>query len=152
MKIISRYSEKQKSRTVPKGQSLTQQSQANETDINIIMAKAIKTQQMPLPIHERVAQFGDFTQIDSYHTAQNKITHAMTEFLTLPAAMRAKFENDPSKLIQFLSDPDNLDEAVEMGLVEAPLVVLNDEPPKEPVKPTAETPTAPEPKSTTDSK
>ncbi len=120
MKARSRYSDKKRFSIETPGKSMTQQALANESDINKIMAKAIRTGQPPPSVHERQAQFGDFTQITSFHQAQTALVHAQNEFNTLPAKIRSYFDNDPEKLIKFLDDPDNLEEAVQMGLVQPP--------------------------------
>ena len=37
--------------------------------------------------------------------------------MALPAQIRSRFENDPAKLIDFLDNSENLDEAIKLGLV-----------------------------------
>lgn len=124
----TRYSPRKRVQFIPSGKSLTQQSLANESDINQIMAKALKTGQAPLPMHERVQQFGDFTKIESFHEAQTAVVHAREQFETLSAKIRARFHNNPEELIIFMEDPANAVEGVKIGLYEAL-------PQKEPVSP-----------------
>jgi len=40
--------------------------------------------------------------------------------MRLPADLRARFDNDPAQLIQFLENSDNKDEAIKLGLVNKP--------------------------------
>jgi hypothetical protein len=40
--------------------------------------------------------------------------------MRLPAELRARFENDPAKLIEFIDNSENLDEAINLGLVNKP--------------------------------
>ena len=51
---------------------------------------------------------------------QNKIVDAQTSFDNMPSHIRNKFENDPQKLIDFLSTEKNLEEAQALGLVNKP--------------------------------
>ena len=46
----------------------------------------------------------------------DKITQAELAFNDLSSDIRAKFHNDPGKLIDFLSDEKNNKEAIELGL------------------------------------
>lgn len=99
----------------------TQQSLENETNINAIMARVLKTGQMPTARSAEQPFYGDFTAADDYYSAVNRIADAESEFADLPSAIRSRFENDPGKLIEFLSDSKNLDEAITLGLIEKPI-------------------------------
>jgi len=95
--------------------SLTQQHFADECDINNILERFNVTGLLPQnPLSPR---YGDFSGIDDYHSALNAVMAAEDEFDTLPAQIRARFDNEPAKLIDFLSDENNRDEAVKLGLV-----------------------------------
>ncbi|AKI26890.1 internal scaffolding protein VP3 [Gokushovirinae Bog8989_22] len=63
-------------------------------------------------------QFGDFTNIGSYQECLNRVISIDQTFDSLPSAVRAKFRNDPGALITFLSNPDNRDEAISLGLLD----------------------------------
>ena len=96
--------------------SLAQQHFKEECDINTILQKFNITGLLPeSPLSPR---YGDFTGIGDYHTALNRVIAAQDEFEALPAQIRARFDNDPSKLIEFLEDETNRPEAEELGLVE----------------------------------
>lgn len=97
----------------------TQQSFKKESDINNIIAKYKKTGFLvdASVISNRVAFCGDFTSVDDFLSAQNKIARLRANFATLPALIRDKFNNDPANLIDFLSKEENMDEAVKLGLV-----------------------------------
>jgi len=64
--------------------------------------------------------YGDFTGIFDFQTAQNAVIHAKQQFMELPAKLRARFDNSPQKLLEFLDDPENRNEAEFLGLVQAP--------------------------------
>jgi phage internal scaffolding protein len=96
--------------------SLAQQHFKEECDINTILQKFNITGLLPEnPLSPR---YGDFTGISDYHTALNRVIAAQDEFDGLPAQIRARFENDPEQLINFLEDENNRPEAEALGLVE----------------------------------
>jgi len=96
--------------------SLAQQHFKEECDINTILQKFNITGLLPeQPISPR---YGDFTGIGDYHTAMNRVLAVQDEFEALPAQIRARFENDPAQLIEFLDNSDNRPEAEQLGLVE----------------------------------
>jgi phage internal scaffolding protein len=95
--------------------SLAQQHYKEECDINTILQKFSITGILPdMPVSPR---YGDFTGINDYHTALNRVIAAQEEFEALPAQIRARFDNDPAKLIEFLQDDNNRAEAEELGIV-----------------------------------
>ena len=98
--------------------SLTQQHFKDETDINNILRQFNITGMLPeAPLSPR---YGDFSGIVDYHTALNSVIAAQSEFDGLPAQIRARFNNDPAELIEFLDDEKNRDEAVKLGLLDVP--------------------------------
>jgi phage internal scaffolding protein len=98
--------------------TLTQQHFKDECDINNILRQFNITGLLPeSPISPR---YGDFTGISDYHSALNQVIAAEDEFMALPAQIRSRFENDPAKLIDFLENKENLDEAIKLGLVNQP--------------------------------
>lgn len=98
-------------------ESKTHQSFREESDINYIVNTFSRTQLLPvIPISP---QYGDFTGARDYHSACNLVLAAQEEFMSLPAEVRSRFNNDPGELVDFLSDSKNRDEAVKLGLVSA---------------------------------
>ena len=96
--------------------SLAQQHFKDECDINNILRQFNITGLLPeSPLSPR---YGDFSGISDYHTAMNRVIAAQEEFEALPAQIRARFDNDPANLIEFLENSDNRPEAEELGLVE----------------------------------
>lgn len=102
------------------GKSMTQQHFKDECDINCIMDKYAVTGYLvdPLKVVTAKPQFGDFTAVPDYQTAQNIIVEGREAFEALPARIRKYFDNDPALYLSFISDGDNLDEAIKMGLVD----------------------------------
>jgi len=100
--------------------TLAQQQFKDETDINNILRQFNITGLLPeAPLSPR---YGDFTGIVDYHTALNAVIAAEDGFMELPAEMRARFQNDPENLINFLNDESNRDEAIKLGLVDQKLI------------------------------
>lgn len=94
----------------------TKQSFKDECDINIMLKTYQKTGAMP-NINPKVALYGNFSLITDLHTAITQVKDAEQAFMAYPSQLRKRFGNRPENLINFLEDPDNHDEAVELGLV-----------------------------------
>ncbi|AXL14674.1 internal scaffolding protein [Microviridae sp.] len=119
------------------GPSMTHQSMKAECDINNIMRKYERD---GIISHRNTyeGQYGDFTDLpQDYQSSLNAVIDAQEMFLTLPARVRAKFENDPASFLEFVSDPRNQDEMIDLGLASRSPSVLEDEPPKPAAKPAA---------------
>ena len=100
--------------------TLAQQQFKDECDINNILRQFNITGLLPEnPVSPR---YGDFTNAVDYHSALNAVIAAQSEFDALPAQLRARFDNDPENLINFLDNPENLDEAISLGLVDKKLI------------------------------
>ena len=51
---------------------------------------------------------------------QNILVAAKQAFESVPSHIRAQFEHDPAKYVDFVRNPDNAEKLVEMGLATAP--------------------------------
>lgn len=98
--------------------TMAKQEFLEETDINTIVKRFGITGQLPQNLQMPITD--DFVDITDYHTALNTIKESQREFLTLPAHIRAEFQNDPGNLIRFLEDPANHQKAIALGIVKAP--------------------------------
>ena len=99
-----------------KDPSLAQQHMKDECDINVIVERFGVTGQIPVRAIE--PSYGDFSGVNDYHTALNKIKAAEAEFMALPAKLRARFDHDPNALLNFLENEANRDEAIQLGLID----------------------------------
>jgi len=97
--------------------TMAQQQFRDEADINTIMERFGRTGELVAPV--RLPQYGDFDGVNDYHTAMNAVIEAQASFDSLPATLRARFENDPGQFVEFCLDENNRDEAVKLGLIEA---------------------------------
>lgn len=109
--------------------SRTKQEFLEESNINNIMARYQKTGQIT-HLANGTPKYGDFATAEDYYSASNRVLEAQHTFDALPASVRDRMENNPANLISFMDDPDNLDEAVELGLV-----ILREDPPTPPERP-----------------
>lgn len=94
--------------------SLAQQSSAEETDINTIVNRYLRSGVLPLiplpPTQDEFAEIFDF------RTAMDTMLEAEKSFKALPADVRRRFDNNPAEFVDFCSNRDNLPEMRKMGL------------------------------------
>lgn len=99
-------------------QSMTKQSFLEESDVNNIVKKyASNPDQLYLDQLRAEGLYGDFSSAPSYQDALNLVIKAEEQFSALPASIRDRFKNDPTKLLEFVSDEKNYDEAQKLGLL-----------------------------------
>lgn len=94
--------------------SLAQQNFKDDCDINVLMERFKVTGVMPAGV--RVPTYGDFTGVSDYRSAVEAVMRASDQFMSLPANVRSRFDNDPQKFLEFCADPANKDEAIRLGL------------------------------------
>lgn len=104
--------------------SLTHQSFAEEADINTIVRRFGLTGELPSDV--RMPMNGDFSDVPDLRAALHILMEARDSFMSMPADVRARFNNDPARLMDFCSNPDNKDEAIKLGFVERPLPPVKD--------------------------
>lgn len=92
----------------------TKQADLESADINNIMRKFKKTGLMPVMNGHPI--FGDFSNVEDFHTHMDKVVRFKAEFDMLPGQIRKRFDNDPANIIDWLADPKNDPEAVKLGL------------------------------------
>lgn len=104
------------------GDSLTKQAMKDECDINKIMAK-YERQGIITHVAKREAYFADVSEVPDFAMAISVVEKASEMFMSLPAKLRARFDNDPAKYVEFCANPANEKELVELGLKAAPEVM-----------------------------
>lgn len=95
----------------------TEQGHKKECDVNNIIKKYDKTG-LITHVSRIEAKYGDLTGVD-FKEAMDMVTNAQNMFNELPVEIRNRFKNDPAKLIEFMEDGNNRDEAIEIGLIDA---------------------------------
>lgn len=101
--------------------SLTKQSFKDECDINNIMNKWVKNGILT-HVSRYQGRYEDLSGAQDYHTSLNQVIAAQEAFETLPATIRSRFQNDPGEFLSFVSDPANLNEMKELGLIPSDVV------------------------------
>ena len=94
--------------------SLTQQQFKDESDINNIVDTFMKTGHLPEP--SSMPQYVDYEGVFDFQSAMNVVRQADENFMRMDAKVRARFHNSPQEFLEFFSNPDNVDEAVRLGL------------------------------------
>ena len=113
------------------GPGKTKQNFREQVNINKMIERYKKTGMLD-HVNARAPFYGDVSDIISYQESLAIVARANELFMNMSSTVRERFANDPAKMIAFLQDEKNLDEAVRLGMVtkkpvvESPVV----EPPK----------------------
>lgn len=99
--------------------TLTKQSFKDECDVNNIMKKFEKTGLLD-HVNNHKGDYGNYIGYEDYQTSLNRIASAQDAFNTIPASIRARFDNSPLEFLRFAQNPENFDKMVEMGLANQP--------------------------------
>lgn len=118
-KVEKRANGSKKITTINEEPSLTQQSFKDETNIVHIMKKYHAGQQIT-HLARNQGRYADLSEIKDYQTSLQTVINAKQAFGILPSEIRKRFLNDPQELLSFLSDPNNRDEAIKLGLINPP--------------------------------
>ena len=94
--------------------SLTQQQFKEESDINTIVDRFMKTGHLPEPAS--MPQYVDYEGVFDFQSAMNVVRQADENFMRMDAKVRARFHNSPQEFLEFFANPDNSAEAVRLGL------------------------------------
>ncbi|ALS03679.1 VP3 [Gokushovirus WZ-2015a] len=98
--------------------SRTRQEFAAECDINVLMQKFEATGVVS-HVNERQPMYLDLSEgLPDLREALDIVREATETFMSLPARVRARFDNDPVKFVDFAGDPKNVGELVEWGLAD----------------------------------
>lgn len=107
--------------------SLTRQEFLEDCDVNLLMARYERTGVIS-HINPREPMYLDMENVPDLHAAMNLMRDAERAFMSLPASIRAEFDNDALRFVDFAEDKDNLDKLREWGLAKPA------EPPPSPMK------------------
>jgi phage internal scaffolding protein len=101
-------------------ESKTEQSHKTEVDINNIVKRAGAGELVAKVNALQNWTYDDVTNND-FQEAMNAIIKARDTFSAVPSQIRKRFDNDPAAFMDFVRNPDNKQELVEMGLAAAPI-------------------------------
>lgn len=94
----------------------TDQSFANQSDINWIVNMHKKQGTFPI-FQNNDAYYADVSNIPTFEEAFNIVNEAYASFMELPSVIRSDMNNDPSKLVSYVSDPNNRDLLEKHGVI-----------------------------------
>lgn len=112
--------------TVNEMPSKTDQSQKKSCDVNEIIAKYKRTGQVTHLAKNR-GQYADVAEIPDLLTATVQVQKAQESFNSLPAHIRKRFQNNPIEFVNFMVDPENIEESVRLGLREKIKIEVSDQ-------------------------
>ena len=101
--------------------SLTQQQFKDESDINTIVDRFMKSGVMPNPVN--MPQYMDYEGVFDFQSAMNTVRQADENFMRMDAKIRARFNNSPQEFLEFFGNPENAEEAIRLGLAVPKAVV-----------------------------
>lgn len=118
VKIYSRYDVPVCEGVVFTEPTRTQQQFKDETDINKIVARAIQTGDATVFTTAERGSYYDSSTFTDYRDALQIISDIDDDFFSLPSSVRRHFDDDPDAYVAFMADPNNYEQAVELGLLE----------------------------------
>lgn len=96
--------------------SKTIQSEKDACDINLIVQRAAAGEFIQ-HVNHRTGDWGlDVSGVSDYQTALNFVQAAQSQFMELPAHIRARFQNNPAEFLAFIENPDNIEEGRKLGI------------------------------------
>lgn len=113
-------------------QGRTKQSEFEESQINVILAKYIKTGVIQ-HVNNHQPAYGDITQMD-FQQSMETILKGQEMFEELPAQVRKNFNHDPAEFLEYVNDPENLDKLYDMGVTNSPLIKAESTSPDKPAE------------------
>ena len=124
VKIYSRYNRPLVSGLTCLKPSMTSQEFKEECNINVLLKKyAVQAKLLGLPLSEVIPQptsdnFGDFTDVDDFQTAMNRVAEVNNMFSNLPADIRDQCNNKPENFLRMLHDDKRYKEFVDRGILD----------------------------------
>lgn len=100
-------------------ETLTRQEFLEESDINTIVRR-FGIGEHPVDALQWVTNIDIVDAVDDYQTALNKLIEANEQFMSLPADIRSRFDNDPARFVDFVSTEGNKEEMYRLGLAIKP--------------------------------
>jgi len=98
----------------PEQPSMTEQHHKKDCDIRHIMRKSQQTG-MVTHLAQYEGRYMDLANRPDFERSQQIIADGKTAFETVPADIRDRFHNNPAEWIEFMQNPDNREEMIELG-------------------------------------
>lgn len=116
-------------------ETLVEQSHKDKCDITNIISRFQETGVLQ-HVNNHHGEYGFATAMD-FQNAMELVVKAENNFKSLPAKIRNRFNNDPSLYLDFVQNPDNIEEMYSLGMAKRPPEDVKDDkqqgdiPPKE---------------------
>lgn len=103
--------------------SLTQQSEKDSTDINFIVKQYCECGVCPsCNVHQPLSEDMLAMSTQTFQEVMQQQAHLTNAFNELPANVRKKFDYNPLKMLEFVENPNNRDECVNLGLLKSDII------------------------------
>lgn len=116
---MSMFGNSSKNPRVVFGKSRTQQHVADLSSPRRLIEK-YGSKRLKEALDRVPSLYSDIPLASDYKEALDVISRGEMSFQSLPSGLRNRFENDPYKLLEFLNDNSNRDEAISLGLISKP--------------------------------
>ncbi len=97
------------------GKGLAKQSMRDECDVNLIMAKFVKTGLIS-HVARGLPSFVDVSELTDYRSAIEQVRSVEKYFAALPAGVRTRFDNDAVSFMSFLESGASGEDLEALGL------------------------------------
>ncbi|MBT1846966.1 hypothetical protein [Enterobacter ludwigii] len=135
VKIFSRYNPPPSEGLSGFEPTRTQQHFKDEVNINNIVKRAIATRDNSVFTPAQRAQYYDTTAFSDYQSALDMLSGVEDDFMSLPSSVRQQFGHNPETYVEFMSNPANLQKAIELGLLQGGEKTTATPPPSGPSSP-----------------
>lgn len=109
VKIVSRYDVVSSSGVEFTQPSLTQQHFKDDCDVNLILERFMRTGELPSSSSSGVPSFQDVSDFGDFRDLQSAMSDARDYFESLPARVRARYNNDLTIFYESLSTRQGYD-------------------------------------------
>ncbi len=117
--------------------SRTKQEFLRDADISVMFERFFSGGS--IDVNRLDPKYLDLTELPSFSESQILLADVASQFRVQPAAFRAEFDNDEQNFVDWILDPENRDEAIELGVLEGePEKTADPDPAAEPAPETPE--------------
>lgn len=100
--------------TIPQGDKIVKQADKDRACIHQILKRAAHG--VPVPTMRAQPMSGELPSVETFHEAMGHVAKASQAFDALPVKVREKFSHNPAEFLKFVSNPENIEDMVELGL------------------------------------
>lgn len=98
--------------------TICEQRLGHDLDMNAIVNRYNQGVYSPTPIVASQPKFASVFKPNMYEDSLAYVREVQNEFNALPSDIRRKFDNDPNKMLNFVKDDKNIEEAYKLGLLD----------------------------------